>query len=77
VLRIEFDDDGNPYLADEADAVDRPACGCGEDVPALDEDDPEAAFEAIVESVPEEVRTYLEDDDRPERSTPTPEAGSD
>ena len=58
-LPIEFDEAGNPYLADEAEDVEHVAdCGCGTDV-AIDEEDPEAVFEAVASTVPEEVREEL------------------
>ena len=73
-LPIEFDDEGNPYLAEEADDVDRPSgtgaasasasnCGCAnesDDVP-LDEADPEAVYEEILETMPRDVRDQLPD----------------
>ena len=73
-LPIEFDDEGNPYLADEADDVDRPSeagaasapasdCGCAnesDDVP-LDEADPEAVYEELLETIPSDVRERLSD----------------
>ncbi|WP_049989602.1 hypothetical protein [Natrinema salifodinae] len=87
-LPIEFDDDGNPYLADEADDVDRPsdadedhpsACGYADvtDDVALDESDPEAIYEEILETMPSDVREQLTDsDERPgrvgERERPKP-----
>lgn len=58
-LPIEFDENGDPYLAEAADEVDVPGCGCEDDV-ALEALDPEAAFEDIVESVPDDVRERLE-----------------
>lgn len=58
-LPIEFDDAGNPYLADEAEDVEHVAdCGCETDV-AIDEEDPEAVFEAVASTVPEDVREEL------------------
>ena len=80
-LPIEFDDDGNPYLADEADDVERPApsdaapesnCGCSSttDDVALDEADPEAMYEAILQTVPRDVRERLaEASGGPDRTT--------
>lgn len=68
-LPVEFDEEGDPYLADEADEVERPG-DVDHDHPACDCDvetgdvrlsaDPEAAFEAIVGSLPEGARTHLE-----------------
>jgi hypothetical protein len=58
-LPIEFDENGDPHLAEEADDVDRPACGCGE-AAALDDGDPADAYEEIVESVPDDVLDHLE-----------------
>ena len=55
-LPIEFDEEGNPYLAEEADEVDavpEQGCGCGaqaEEVP-LEEADPEAMAEDILAAV--------------------------
>ena len=71
-LPIEFDEDGNPYLAAEADDVDRPtvsaddsapSCDCdGEtDDVALDDADPEAMYEEILETMPSDVREQLAD----------------
>ena len=58
-LPVEFDENGDPYLAEEADDVEHGTdCGCGADV-AIDEDDPEAAFEAVLSSVPESVHEDL------------------
>jgi hypothetical protein len=81
-LPIEFDEEGNPRLAEEAEEVERPACGCIDDAPALalDEDDPEEAFEEIVESVPDEVRARLDasgEDESERLEPPRPEAGGD
>lgn len=72
-LPIEFDDEGNPYLADEAEEVEEPgnrdhqshdhnhddevAADTGK-APALDAD-PEAAYAEIVADVPESVREEL------------------
>ena len=58
-LPVEFDESGDPYLAEEADDVEHVAdCGCGTDV-ALDEEDPEAVFEAVASTVPESVREEM------------------
>jgi hypothetical protein len=58
-LPIEFDEEGNPYLAEEADDVEHVAdCGCGADV-AIDETDPETVYEDIVSSIPESVREEI------------------
>ena len=58
-LPIEFDEAGDPYLADEAEDVERVAdCGCETDV-GIDEEDPEAVFEAVASTVPESVREEL------------------
>ena len=65
-LPIEFDENGTPYLKEEAEDVHRPGCGCEDDI-ALEELDPEEAFDDIVEAVPEDVQEHLEGtDDRPE-----------
>lgn len=62
-LPIEFDEQGNPTLADDADSVDEfAACGCDETV-ALETDDPEAAVEAVLSTVPESVREAVEGTD--------------
>ena len=71
-LPIEFDDEGNPYLAEEAEDVDRPpaseaefesTCGCAEvtDDVALDDADPEFLYESILETMPSDVRERLTD----------------
>ncbi|WP_306052132.1 hypothetical protein [Natronococcus wangiae] len=67
-LPIEFDDEGNPHLASEADGVERPgaetesvACDCDDataDVP-LEDADPEAMYEAILAEMPREARERL------------------
>jgi hypothetical protein len=59
-LPIEFDENGDPSLAAEADDIHRPGCGCEEEV-ALEDLDPEEAFHDIVESVPEDVREHFKD----------------
>lgn len=64
-LPIEFDENGDPYLAEAAEAVHQPGCGCDADAD-LAELDPEAAFEDIVESVPDDVRRHLEDGAAPD-----------
>ncbi|MFB6168099.1 MAG: hypothetical protein ABEJ43_04555 [Haloferacaceae archaeon] len=68
-LPLEFDEDGNPYLAEEADDIERPGehdhaadCGCGTAEGDLDAD-PEAAYETIVESLPEAAREHVAGDD--------------
>ena len=62
-LPIEFDEAGNPYLAEDADAVERvDDCGCGTDV-GIEEDDPEAVVDAVLSSVPEDVREEIGDRD--------------
>lgn len=73
-LPVEFDDEGDPYLADEAEEVSQPGvcdhdhagsvpgdCGCGaaDDV-TLDEA-PDEAFEEILESVTDATRSHLAD----------------
>jgi hypothetical protein len=71
-LPIEFDENGEPYLAEEADEVDR--LDCAEGV-ALEELDPEAAFDDIVASVSDDIVEHLgETTDPPERPRRT---GSD
>lgn len=71
-LPVEFDDQGDPYLADDADEVSEPGecdhdhgdatihgCGCGEAADAALDADPEEAFEEILESVTDATRTHL------------------
>ena len=60
-LPIEFDDEGNPYLAEEAEKVDQPRdteYGCEV---TLDKTDPEAMYTAILESMPSDVREQVDD----------------
>jgi len=58
-LPIEFDEAGDPHLAEEAEDVEHVAdCGCGTDI-AIDEEDPEAVFEAVASTIPEDVREQL------------------
>lgn len=72
-LPIEFDESGDPYLAEEAEDVEHVAdCGCGTDV-AIDEDDPEAVFEAVASTVPEDVREELGWEVEAPLETPTDE----
>lgn len=66
-LPIEFDENGDPSLAEEADDVERPGCGCEE--VALEELDPEEAFHDIVASVPEGVRDHLDEAENPPEAT--------
>ena len=71
-LPIEFDEEGNPYLTDEAEDVDRPSasevesesgrgCSSTTDDVALADADPEAMYEAILETVPRNAREQLTD----------------
>lgn len=77
-LPIEFDEDGDPYLADAAEEVSEPGthttsahdCGCPERADALDDADPEEAFADILESVTDAGRSHLTDD-----TTEAPDAG--
>ena len=70
-LPIEFDENGDPHLAEEADEVDPPACGCGDDV-VLDDLDATEAFDDIAATVPDDVLEHLEDaPDAAEPATPT------
>jgi hypothetical protein len=72
-LPVEFDDEGNPYLAEEADEVDATpgataaGCGCsdGAGEVGLDEADPEATYEAILESMPGDVRERVAGTEEP------------
>lgn len=76
-LPVEFDESGDPYLAAEAEDVEHVAdCGRGTDV-AIDEDDPEAVFEAVASTVPESVREEQgwRLDDPPEGPTEGDEPG--
>lgn len=60
-LPIEFDDEGNPYLAEEAEKVGHPTdteCGCEV---TLDETDPETMYAAILASMPSDVREQIGD----------------
>lgn len=77
-LPVEFDDQGNPYLADEADDVrhtDRPAA---DDAP-LDAD-PEGAYAAILEDIRGPVRREVagtSDGEQTGRGTDGVESGGD
>jgi len=82
-LPIEFDENGDPHLAEAADEVDRPGCDCGDDV-ALDDLDPEDAFADIAESMPGDVLEHLEagsdapePPDAPDASDPPTATGGD
>jgi len=94
-LPLEFDEDGNPYLAEEADEVDRPGeggghahdhgdgpagdCGCGAIEAELDAD-PEGAYEAIVESLPDSARERVASEESPatgDGSTHRPETDTE
>ncbi|MFC4439109.1 MULTISPECIES: hypothetical protein [Natrialbaceae] len=67
-LPIEFDDEGDPYLASEAETVERPttetesaACDCDDataDIP-LEDADPEEMYESILAGMPREARERL------------------
>lgn len=69
-LPVEFDENGDPYLAEVADDVDRPdtaehdhaaeACDCA-DADAPLEADPEAAYETLVAAVSDATRDHLTD----------------
>jgi O-acetyl-ADP-ribose deacetylase (regulator of RNase III) len=68
-LPIEFDEEGNPYLAEEADDIEHVTdCGCGTD-DGIDEADPEAVFEAVLSSVPEPVREEVGEREGDHRET--------
>ena len=58
-LPVEFDEQGNPYLTDEADDVKQPERIPGDEL-SLD-DDPEEAYAEIVAGVPQSVRESLGD----------------
>jgi hypothetical protein len=66
-LPIEFDEQGNPALAEVADTVEDPGTHDHDEhavdtdeVPTLDAD-PEAAYAEIMESVPESVHEEISD----------------
>jgi hypothetical protein len=71
-LPVEFDEDGDPYLADEADDVTSPGedrvgavaddCSCAAEKDAIDAA-PEAAYDAILAEIPETARSDLTDED--------------
>jgi hypothetical protein len=64
-LPIGFDDEGNPFLAEDVDAIDRPPgsrrdrTGSASSV-APDEANPEAVYVAILETMPNDVRERLD-----------------
>lgn len=65
-LPVEFDEEGNPYLADEAEDVEQPGtcthdgdCNCAADDDEI-ETDPEATYETIVASLPVDARERVE-----------------
>jgi hypothetical protein len=71
-LPVEFDEDGDPYLADEADDVTSPGendrigavddeCGCDQNADAAIDAAPEAAYDAILAAMPETARADLTD----------------
>lgn len=65
-LPIEFDEEGNPHLADEADEIDgipTSGCDCGADAEdvSLDESDPEAVYEDVLRTMPPAVRERITD----------------
>jgi hypothetical protein len=80
-LPLEFDEEGNPYLAEEADEVERPGDGgeggeavhdhghaadCGCGAGEADlEADPEGAYEAIVDSLPKSARERVAGEEPP------------
>lgn len=65
-LPIEFNEEGDPYLAEDAaevDDVSASGCGCGthaEDVP-LEAADPEEMYAEIMATMPRSVRERLAD----------------
>lgn len=71
-LPVEVDDDGNVYLADEADDVERPVEGRTDPTPGGDgveadlAADPEGAYRAIVDSLPPDTRAVVEAGDAPD-----------
>lgn len=84
-LPVEFDQEGNPYLADEAEDVDRPDGRTSEADragPAEIEADPERAYEAIVNSLPDGAQAHLvrgrgDPTPRPRAQTDSVDVGSD
>jgi division protein CdvB (Snf7/Vps24/ESCRT-III family) len=69
-LPVEFNEDGDPYLADEADDVTHPdeddqvgaiadECGCAPEADATIDTAPEEAYDAILAAVPETARSDL------------------
>lgn len=62
-LPIEFDDEGNPYLTEEAENVDKPLDRESSCEVTLDETDPESMYAAILESMPNDVREQIDDSD--------------
>lgn len=80
-LPVEFDEEGNPSLADEAEDVEQPGtcthdgdCNCAADDDEI-ETDPEATYETIVASLPAGAREHVEGGtqrtkDRGEQTTP-------
>jgi|AntDeeMetagen134_2_1112570.scaffolds.fasta_scaffold01182_8 hypothetical protein len=73
-LPVEFDADGDPYLADEADDVASPGeddqvgtidddCGCNPDADTAIDAAPEAAYDAILAEMPETTISVLTDGD--------------
>jgi hypothetical protein len=80
-LPVEFDENGDPYLADEADDVTHPDeddqvgaiaddCGCAPEDNATIDAAPEEAYDAILAAVPETARSDL-------TSTTSPDTNSD
>lgn len=62
-LPIEFDANGDPYLADEAEAVERSDVAEAETNEALDTD-PQEAYEVIVGDLPQGAQERLAGSDR-------------
>lgn len=69
-LPVEFDENGDPYLADDADAITHPGdedsvgdgtdgCACVADADLSLDEAPEEAYDAILASVPETARSHL------------------
>lgn len=76
-LPIEFDEDGNPYLKEEAEDVDQPDCGCDAGN-AVEEVDPREAYEEVVAAMPDDVREQLGESDADRATEPaTKEVSSD
>jgi hypothetical protein len=77
-LPIEFDEEGDPYLAEEAERVEQPDAGVGTTDGELDVE-PRKTYEAIVGDMPPSARKHLVDTGTGSDSNtnPDPETGRD